>query len=84
MSATGTLKVIHPDGTTTLTWNGVVEDRERARARFNELTESGCYMAMVFETGSKARQVTTFEEIEQVEKERGFVEAKLQPAIVGG
>ena len=84
MAPTGTLKVIAPEGTQTFQWNGVQEDRDAARRVFENLAGSGSYLATVIDAPGKAHAVTSFSEIEQVEKERGFVEAKIQPALVGG
>lgn len=81
---TGTLDVVTPMGTQQLTWNGVVEDREAARAAFDAVMGTGAALAVVFDGESRGHQVRSFTEIEEVEKERGVVHAQISPALIGG
>lgn len=83
-AATGTLKVISPSGTETFQWNGILKDREAAKAEFDLRVGSGSYMATVVDSPGKAHTVRAFSEVEQVEKEKGQVEVRISPAIVGG
>lgn len=83
-SPTGVLKVITPAGTETFEWNGIPEERQVARSEFERRMASGAYMASVVDSPGKSTQVRTFDEVEKVEKERGLVEARISPALVGG
>ena len=81
---TGVLDVSTSTGKETYSWNGRSKDREATRAAFNELMKSGSYLAVVFDGPAKATQVRTFEEIEQIERERGVVTAQVSRSLVGG
>lgn len=82
--ATGVLKVVTPTETKTLRWNGVPEDKAAAKAEFEKRMATGAYLATVVDSPKSSTQVRTFDEIEAVEKERGLVEARISPALVGG
>lgn len=84
--ATGTLVVRELGVTTTYAWNGNPEDKEAARRAFNDFASRTSYVAVAFDspkakTGSRVR---TFEEIEQIEAERGVVVAQITRGLVGG
>jgi hypothetical protein len=83
-SPTGQLVVRSHTGTKTYEWNGRVEDREDARAAFLDVMETGGYLAVVHDEPGKSHQVRTFDEVLDVEKERGVVSAHISPALVGG
>ncbi len=82
--ATGTLDIVRTGVKQTLTWNGHEPDRQAARAAFEELMRSGSYLATVADGPRTGHQVRTFDEVEQVEKERGVVSVQISHAIVGG
>lgn len=84
MAPTGTLDVVTPMETTTLSWNGEVEDREAARNAFDALMKGGFALAVVFDGEDRGHQVRSFTEIEEVERERGVVHAQISPALIGG
>lgn len=84
MSTTGTLSVVTPDGVSRYDWNGNIEDRKRAREAFNDAMGSGYFLAVIQEGPGKARQAKSFEDVEQVEKEKGTVEVQISTALVGG
>jgi hypothetical protein len=81
---TGTLDVVTSQGVETHQWNGNVEDRNAARAAFESLMKTGSYLAVVHDSPGKSHQVRSFDEVEQVEREKGVVEAQISPALVGG
>lgn len=83
-AATGTLKVTTPKGTDTFSWNGIPKERAAARATFERLMASGNYLASVVDAPGRQTQIRTFDEAEQVEKQKGVVEVRMTPAIVGG
>lgn len=82
--ATGILDVITPSGTETYSWNGNPADRKKAEEAFNEAMRSGSFLAVVYDSPSKAHQVSSFKEITDYEKEHGLVSAQISPALVGG
>lgn len=84
MTATGILDVVTPRETKTFAWNGNVDDREAARAAFDEMMSKGGCLAIVHDTPGRAHQVSSFTEIEDIERERGVVSAQISPALVGG
>lgn len=81
---TGTLDVLGPRGVKTFTWNGNVKDRETAQAAFTELMKSGSYLAVVHDSPGKSHQVRDFDEVLNIEKERGSVSAQISPGLAGG
>lgn len=80
----GVLQIRKPSGIETFEWNGDPGERQTAREAFETLMRTGQYMASVTDTPNRSTQVRTFREVEQVEQERGFVEAVISPALVGG
>ena len=81
---TGLLAVVTPAGTETFEWNGDPVDRAAAKTEFEARMKTGTYLASV-RLGEKSwSQVRSFSEVELVEQERGKVEAKISPALVGG
>ena len=84
MAPTGMLEIISPGKTETLTWNGIVEEREAARAAFEKAVRTGYFFASVVDSPGKSHQVRTFAEVEDVEKERGVVSVRIHPSIQGG
>lgn len=84
MTPTGVLKVDTPKEHLTLEWNGVPEDREAAKAEFEKRMATGAYLASVVDSPGRATAVRTFDQIEQIEKDRGTVEVKVSPALIGG
>lgn len=81
---TGTLDVVLPTEIKTFEWNGDVKDRQAAREAFEGMMRDGYYLAVVSDGPKKAHQVRTFDEIEEVERERGTVTARISTALVGG
>lgn len=83
---TGTLTVISPTGTQVYEWNGVQADRDAAAAIFKDRMNTGNYLASAAasKTARVREQVTSFSEVEQIEKEQGYVEVQISPALVGG
>lgn len=59
-------------------------DREAAKSEFESRVKSGAYMATVVDSPGKAHAVRSFAEVEEVEKQKGVVEVRISPAIVGG
>lgn len=82
--ATGSLTVVSTAGRKTYTWNGEVADKEAARAAFNGAMENGYFLATVVDSPGKLTQVGSFNEVLDVEKERGFVTAQITPSLQGG
>ena len=84
VSATGTLEIVGYGTRQTYEWNGNVADRAAARAAFDQAFVDGLTLASVVDTPGHSKQVHTFSEIEQIEKERGTVEARVFGPLVGG
>lgn len=83
--ATGLLTIKRETGTTEeFTWNGDVKDRAAAKAAFEAAMAGGGKLAVAFDSPGKGKQVRSFEEIEQIEKERGVVSAQISTGLVGG
>lgn len=81
---TGVLDVVTATGTRRYEWNGNPVDRAAARAAFDEMMKTGSFLAVIHDEPQKAHQIRTFDEIEQVEEERGVVSAQIGTALVGG
>lgn len=83
--ATGLLTIKESDGTTKeFSWNGDVTDRAAAKAAFDAAMSEGGKLAVAFDSPGKSRQVRSFTEVEQIEKERGVVSAQITTGLVGG
>lgn len=65
-------------------WNGNPDDRAVARGAFDRIVAEGGYLATVVDTPSSGTHVRTFDEVEQVERERGTVTVQVSRQIVGG
>lgn len=65
-------------------WNGNPHDRNVAREAFQQMMTSGYFFATVTESPGKARQVRTFAEVEEIERERGTVTVEVTTALNGG
>lgn len=85
-SPSGVLEVVAVEGgeTKRYEWKGDAADREAARAAFEEVVARGGYLAMVVDSPRKMTQVRTFDEIEEIERERGAVTAQVSRQVVGG
>lgn len=82
---TGVLIVEAPgQDTERLEWNGIPAERDKARQRFNELMKSRQYFAYVQTSPGRAQQVTTFSDVEKMEKELGIATVTVQPSLQGG
>lgn len=84
---TGTLTVTeidqyYNDVQKTYEWNGHQPDRDKAREAFNRAAARG--LAIVHDSPGKATQVRSFDEVEQIEKERGYVQVQVTPGLRGG
>ena len=84
--ATGTLIIRDFGQVRTYAWNGQVEDREAARDAFDQFTKGNATVAVAFDspTAKVGDRVTTFDEIETIERERGVVVVQVSRGLVGG
>ena len=82
--ATGTLDVVRAGAKETYSWNGDLNDRAAAKAAFESLMSTGSWLATVADGPRTSHQVRSFDEVEQVEKERGVVSVQISHALVGG
>jgi hypothetical protein len=84
-AATGVLDIYMPNSKPqTFMWNGNAEDQALARSAFERTLATGHYLAHVTESPGKARQVSSWSEVEKTEKEQGAVSVQLTPQIAGG
>lgn len=81
---TGVLRVDTPQKTETFEWNGIPAERAAAKQEFEKRMGSGHFLAAIVEGPGRRRQVREFSEIEDHEKEKGTVEVRMTPAVVGG
>jgi hypothetical protein len=72
--------VATPGNPTRITWNGVVEEQELVRARFNELMSTNSYMA--YQTTDVGKPSQRHERISVFEPQAERI--TLTPRIVGG
>lgn len=84
--ATGTLIVRELGTVKTYAWNGNLDDRERAREAFESFMSTGASLAVAFDspTAKTATRVTSFSEVETIERERGTVVVQVSRGLVGG
>jgi len=84
--ATGTVVLRERGMVKKFAWNGNPVDRERAKAAFDAFTQGGPFLAVAFdsETANKGSRVTSFTELETIERERGVVVAQVTRPLVGG
>lgn len=69
-----------PGNSTRVTWNGVVEEQEQVRARFDEAVGSGLYMA--YQTTDVGKPSERHERVDEFDPEAERI--TLTPRIVGG
>lgn len=81
---TGVLEIDRAGKTTRYTWNGDAEDRAAARKAFEDATAMGAFLGVVLDAPGKGHQVRTFDEVEEVEREKGVVTARISSPLVGG
>jgi hypothetical protein len=88
VEATGTLFVrsAFDEQDAVFAWNGNVNDRNAARAAFDAAVKSGGVLAAAFPgtTPMKGVRVTSFAEVETIEREAGTVTVRVSPGLVGG
>lgn len=86
--ATGVLEILPGDTDTSgikrFEWNGDADDRAAARTAFEEVVAYGGVLATVVDAPGHATQVRTFDEVEEIERERGTVAVQVSRQIVGG
>jgi len=87
-AATGTLTVRTKLGERdeVFAWNGHPQDRLEAKRAFETAVKKGGVLAVAF-AGTQVKEgtrVSTFEEVEKIEKEAGTVTVRVSPGLVGG
>lgn len=78
------MHVNRPSETQTFSCNGVKADRQRCKEEFETIMRSRQYFAFVETSPGKGTQVSTFKEIEELEKQFEQVTVQIQPALQGG
>lgn len=81
---TGVLTIKKGDVKETYSWNGDVQDRAAARNAFDAMMAQGGVLAVAFTSPGKGKKVSSFSEIEEIERETGVVSAQITTGLVGG
>lgn len=82
--ATVVLNIDAPGREETLSCNGIPEEREVLKSRFEEIMRTRQYFAYVETSPGKAEQVRDFKEVEKFEKKLGKATVTVQPSMQGG
>lgn len=82
--ATGTLDIVRGAEKKTYAWNGNVEDRAVARQAFDEAIGVPGSLGIAFTSPGKGKQVRSFQDVEEIERETGVVSAQVTTGLKGG
>jgi len=82
--ATGVLTIKRGDVKEEFSWNGDVQDRAAARAAFDSAMATPGMLGIAFKSPGKGERVSSFDEIEKIERETGVVSAQVTTGLVGG
>lgn len=82
--ATGTLDIVRGAERRTYAWNGNVEDRAVARQAFEDAIAAPGTLAVAFTSPGKGKQVRSFQDVEEIERETGVVSAQVTTGLKGG
>lgn len=65
-------------------WNGIPEERERAKALLERVIGAGGALVAAWTGPHTAVQVRSFSEVETIEQEKGTVTVTVTPQVRGG